>query len=39
MDDDPFLKNKFSSLRSSKLIFLLKQTGYYHLDLERVLKK
>jgi hypothetical protein len=31
-DDDPLL----SSLRSSKLIFLLKQTGFYHLDLERV---
>jgi hypothetical protein len=36
MDDDPFLKKKLSSLRSSKLIFLLKQTGFYHLNLERV---
>jgi hypothetical protein len=34
-DDDPLL----SSLRSSKIIFLLKQTGFYHLDLERVSKK
>jgi len=38
-DDDPFLKKKLSSLRSSKLIFLLQQTEFYHLDLERVLKK
>ncbi len=38
-DDDPFLKKKLSSLRSSYLIFLLKQTGFYHLDLERVSKK